>query len=297
MKPLNSDKISGPSGKAADEGDDAGGGKNGRRAVTEGSNNKKRSAGSSGYGSLELMADGSMIMTSSLVAGDGGGEVAVLSRAMFIRALNASRLILRRRQRDKQKKATERASMRASAAVAAAGGGATRMSMFGGTGAPGKKKSKGKKKGNDKQLKATMPTAQEGGQVATVGDGDDDGGDGNADDVDDFDLLGTLTDAWPYMSRPEIRLRNLREVKVLGRGAFGLVRCVRDKLSAQTGTAIGSGKDRNEYALKALAKPALKKANGGGGGGGGRGLDKIIRERDAQVGYKEKSYKVVTSAR
>ena len=34
--------------------------------------------------------------------------------------------------------------------------------------------------------------------------------------------------------------------------------------------------------MKALAKPALKKANGGGGGGGGRGLDKIIRERDAR---------------
>lgn len=74
-----------------------------------------------------------------------------------------------------------------------------------------------------------------------------------------------LTSNWTWHSKPEVKLSNLREVKVLGKGAFGLVRCVRDK---------GSGK---EYALKALALPALKASSGG------RGLEKIIRERDAQV--------------
>ena len=52
---------------------------------------------------------------------------------------------------------------------------------------------------------------------------------------------------------------------MLGRGAFGLVRCVRDKASG------------DEYALKALAKPAVKASSGG------RGPEKMIRERDAQV--------------
>jgi hypothetical protein len=51
---------------------------------------------------------------------------------------------------------------------------------------------------------------------------------------------------------------NLREVKVLGRGAFGLVRGVRDK-------ATGC-----EFALKALAKPAVKAS------AGGRGLEKMV---------------------
>jgi len=46
---------------------------------------------------------------------------------------------------------------------------------------------------------------------------------------------------------------------VLGRGAFGLVRCVRDKLSSR------------EFALKALAKPAVKASSGG------RGLEKMVR--------------------
>jgi serine/threonine protein kinase len=61
-------------------------------------------------------------------------------------------------------------------------------------------------------------------------------------------------------------------VRVLGRGAFGLVRCVRDKVSP----------DGSEYALKAMSKPAVKAS------GGGRGVDKMVRERDAQVKKKKK---------
>lgn len=88
------------------------------------------------------------------------------------------------------------------------------------------------------------------------------------DDAENDEALAAglaLTKDWPWLSQPELKLSNLREVKVLGRGAFGLVRCVRDKATG------------NEYALKALAKPAVKASSGG------RGLEKMVRERDAQV--------------
>ena len=188
--------------------------------------------------------------------------------------------------------------MRASIAIAehgghrhiGGGGNGTRTSLFGGLKSRKKDAKAPKMRGKQRSQNAdSLPRAQEGifmetnnalgnanGTTAGVGM------DSSGNYLEDL-FVGTLTDTWPYMSRPEIRLRNLREVKVLGRGAFGLVRCVRDKLSGQTGTAIGGGKEKNEYALKALAKPALKKLNSNTGGKSGRGLDKIIRERDAQV--------------
>jgi serine/threonine protein kinase len=102
------------------------------------------------------------------------------------------------------------------------------------------------------------------------GEGDDENGvarEGRADDEENAlgNGLPALTPQWGWQSRPDLKLSNLREVSVLGKGAFGLVRCVRDKASG------------SEFALKALALPALKASSGG------RGLEKIIRERDAQV--------------
>jgi hypothetical protein len=61
----------------------------------------------------------------------------------------------------------------------------------------------------------------------------------------------------------QVRLSNLREVRVLGKGGFGLVRCVRDKASGE------------EFALKAISKTRLKTQ--------GFSAEEIRRERDAQV--------------
>lgn len=44
------------------------------------------------------------------------------------------------------------------------------------------------------------------------------------DEVMDDQAAGTLTSDWKFLSEPNVRLRNLREVAVLGRGAFGVVR-------------------------------------------------------------------------
>ena len=91
---------------------------------------------------------------------------------------------------------------------------------------------------------------------------------------DDEDATGALSPeeaaglgpSWSYSSIPNLRLKSLRQMAKLGRGAYGVVYKVEDKNNPGT-----------EYALKSLAKPKAEAT------AAGRGMHKLLRERDAQV--------------
>jgi len=194
--------------------------------------------------------DGSVAMAESLVAATDC-EVSILSRAVFMRALNVSRWILKRRLKDKEKRLHDAAA--ADAECNAEG------NDFGG---------QGKSQANVAALAAVEAAiAKHGGAEGGGAGGGSQYGEAEEGHLDDDLQMGAHAylspKHWAWFSRREVRLSNLREVKVLGKGGFGLVRCVRDKLTGE------------EFALKALAKTRLKQQ--------GMSTSEVLRERDAQV--------------
>ena len=109
-------------------------------------------------------------------------------------ALNVSRSILKRRLRVKDKEREQRQKQIERMSVAQPG----RKSMM----APAAPRAPPRTK---EQSRARLEVAQEGG--AGMGDGADAGDDGGA-----LASELALTTEWPWLSRPEIKLSNLREV-------------------------------------------------------------------------------------
>jgi CRP-like cAMP-binding protein len=191
---------------------------------------KGAASASTGGGGVGGSGDGSERMSSTLVAVTRC-EVMVLSREVFMKCLNASRVVLKRRQRDKEKvraqsvaaaggeAAAARASMRASAYLlppptSAAGGNSSAAAAA---------KSQQKQLQQQQQQQQTQKQNQNqkqapGGAVeAAVEVVAQEGGAQDADDAFDDALAAVnggaaLGAEWPWQSRPDIKLSNLREV-------------------------------------------------------------------------------------